>query len=353
MPPLEVAITRRSGRAAPACVSASRNAIVTMRALRCSRPLLRERGTASDNQASSTWPAVLQRVFETSKSVTSETASLAARSAPSASRASGPSGLTTPAPVTNTLRLRFTAVVRSDNLTAFFCYMIASEVANSILVLQDLFSGTAAPRRLSEREALLLFQSDDLDALSSLATRERDRRHGDRAFYIVNRHINYSNICILECAFCAFGKRRRDADAYELTVDEIAGRAAAAHAHGALEIHMVGGLHPTWKFEAYLETLQTIRAAAPHATIKAFTAVEILHLSWIGKRSLEGTLSELREAGLDCLTGGGAEIFAPLIRKTICRGKESAEEWLHIHRTAHELGIRSTATMLFGHLESY
>ncbi|MBW0001045.1 MAG: aminofutalosine synthase MqnE [Verrucomicrobia bacterium] len=232
--------------------------------------------------------------------------------------------------------------------------MIESEVANSILVPQDPLRGVAAPpTRLTEREALLLFESDDLGALSAVATRERDRRQGDRAYYVVNRHINYSNICILECAFCAFGKRRRDPGAYELTVDEIAERAAAAHEHGASEIHMVGGLHPTWKFDFYLEILRAIRAAAPRAAIKAFTAIEILHLGWIGKRSLEATLSELQSAGLGCLTGGGAEIFAPAVRNQICRGKESADEWLHVHRTAHRHGIRSTATMLFGHVESY
>lgn len=232
--------------------------------------------------------------------------------------------------------------------------MIELEVANSILVLQNSPQAvTAPPPRLTEREALLLFESDDLAALSTLATQERDRRHGDRAYYVVNRHINYSNICILECAFCAFGKRRRDPAAYELTINEIAERAATAHAHGASEIHMVGGLHPTWKFNVYLEILRAIRAAAPHATIKAFTAVEILHLAWIGKRSLDATLSELRSAGLGCLTGGGAEIFAPAVRNQICRGKESGEEWLQVHRTAHRHGVRSTATMLFGHVESY
>ncbi|HEY0789673.1 MAG TPA: aminofutalosine synthase MqnE [Chthoniobacterales bacterium] len=231
--------------------------------------------------------------------------------------------------------------------------MIAPDVANAITVTGEQPALPSTSPRLNERDALHLFQSDDLAALSTLATRERDRRHYDRAYYIVNRHINYSNICILECAFCAFGKRRRDAEAYELTVDEIATRAAAAHAHGASEIHMVGGLHPTWGFAVYLEILAAIRSAAPRATVKAFTAVEILHLAWVGKRSVDRTIEELRDAGLGCLTGGGAEIFAPAVRRQICRGKESGEDWLKVHRTAHRLGVRSTATMLFGHLESY
>jgi aminodeoxyfutalosine synthase len=256
-------------------------------------------------------------------------------------------------PVTNTLRFVFTADMRSDNLTTFFAYMIAPEVANAITVTREHRPLPLTSPRLNEREALLLFQSDDLAALSALATRERDRRHRDCAYYIVNRHINYSNICILECAFCAFGKRRRDAEAYELTIDAIASRAAAAHEQGASEIHMVGGLHPTWSFNVYLEILAAIRAAAPQATIKAFTAIEILHLAWMGKRSLDRTIEELHEAGLGCLTGGGAEIFAPSVRNQICRGKESGEEWLEVHRTAHRHGVPSTATMLFGHVESY
>jgi aminodeoxyfutalosine synthase len=206
--------------------------------------------------------------------------------------------------------------------------------------------------RVTDEEALSLFRSENLASLAELATRQRIARHGDRAFYILNRHINYSNICVLDCAFCAFGKRKRDADAYELSIDEIAARSDAAHRAGASEIHMVGGLHPTWKFSVYLEILGAIRQAAPAVTIKAFTAVEIMHLAWISKKRMPEVLSELKEAGLDCLTGGGAEIFDQAVRDQICRGKETGTEWLQVHRTAHQLGIRSTATMLFGHIES-
>ncbi len=231
--------------------------------------------------------------------------------------------------------------------------MIPSAVASAIPAPHHLSNLPPCSGRLNEAEAHALFASADLDALAALATRERNRRHGDRAFFVVNRHVNYSNVCILDCAFCAFGKRRRDPGAYELSTEEIAGRARAAHAQGASEIHMVGGLHPTWKFERYLEILRALREAAPQATVKAFTAVEILHLAWMGRRSLRQALEELRDAGLGCLTGGGAEIFAPAVRERICRGKETGAQWLEVHRTAHGLGIRSTATMLFGHLESH
>lgn len=207
-------------------------------------------------------------------------------------------------------------------------------------------------RRLSEADALKLFRSDDLDALAEIGSAVRRRKHGNFAYYIINRHINYSNICVLDCDFCAFGKRRRDPEAYELSTEEMVQRARESLALGATEIHIVGGLHPTWKFSRYLEMLRALRALSPTLTLKAFTAVEILHFTWVAKLSLEEVLLQLKEAGLNCLTGGGAEIFRPEIRNQICRGKESGEEWLMVHRTAHRLGIRSTATMLFGHVES-
>ncbi|MDP9290966.1 MAG: aminofutalosine synthase MqnE [Verrucomicrobiota bacterium] len=210
-----------------------------------------------------------------------------------------------------------------------------------------------ADRRLSDADALALFQSDDLEALSQIGSIARARRHGSAAFYIINRHINYSNICVLDCDFCAFGKRKRDADAYELSIDEMVERARTSLGLGATEIHIVGGLHPTWKFSVYLEMLRALRALGPELSLKAFTAVEILHFAWVAKTSVEDVLEQLRDAGLNCLTGGGAEIFAPDVRKQICRGKETGEEWLQVHRAAHRLDIRSTATMLFGHLESY
>lgn len=214
------------------------------------------------------------------------------------------------------------------------------------------FAKTKAGGRLSPSEALELFRNADLEQLSPAASQARESRHGRNAYYVINRHINYSNICVLDCDFCAFGKRRREEGAYEFSLEEMVERARLAARAGAAELHIVGGLHPSWPFERYLEMLQALGAVDADLTLKAFTAVEVLHLSQVAKLDLETTLSRLKDAGLRCLTGGGAEIFAPEVRRRICRGKETAEEWLEVHRTAHRLGIRSTATMLFGHLES-
>lgn len=207
--------------------------------------------------------------------------------------------------------------------------------------------------RLTEAECLALFESGDTALLSQIGTAARERRHGDRAYYTINRHINYSNICVLDCDFCAFGKRKRDEGAYELTIEQMVENARASIAMGAQEIHIVGGLHPTWKFEVYLEMLRSLRALSDKVTLKAFTAIEILHFAWLTKSTVEDVLVRLKDAGLGCLTGGGAEIFAQAPREKICRGKETGMEWLHVHRTAHKMGIPSTATMLFGHIETY
>lgn len=207
--------------------------------------------------------------------------------------------------------------------------------------------------RITDAEALALFECDDLELLSQIGSTVREAKHGKRAYYVINRHINYSNLCVLDCDFCAFGKRKRDPGAYELTIGEMVENARTAIAMGAAEIHIVGGLHPTWKFPVYPDMLRALRALSPTVTLKAFTAIEILHLAWIAKTSIEDVLLQLKEAGLGCLTGGGAEIFAQGPRDKICRGKESGEEWLHVHRTAHKLGIPSTATMLFGHIETH
>lgn len=207
--------------------------------------------------------------------------------------------------------------------------------------------------RITDEEALALFEGGDMELLSQIGRAMREARHGTKAFYTINRHINYSNICVLDCDFCAFGKRRRDEGAYELTIDEMVENARASIALGAREIHIVGGLHPTWKFTMYLDMLKALRALSPDVTLKAFTAIEILHFAWLIKSSTTDVLLQLKDAGLGCLTGGGAEIFAEGPRKQVCRGKETGEEWLEVHRTAHKLGIPSTATMLFGHIESY
>ena len=207
--------------------------------------------------------------------------------------------------------------------------------------------------RISDADALALYSSKDLNALGIIATTVRERKNGNFATYIHNRYINYSNICILSCQFCAFAARKRDAHAFELSIDEIVAAVQDALRLGITEVHMVGGLHPSLKKDWYLNLVRSVRALDPELVIKAFTAIEIRHLAQrVFKQSIAETLAELRDAGLGALTGGGAEIFDPAVRDEICRGKESAEEWAEVHRTWHQMGGRSTATMLYGHVET-
>src|ERR1700704_3346835 len=208
-------------------------------------------------------------------------------------------------------------------------------------------------KRLTEEEALQLFRSNDLNALGVMASAVRERKNGNVATYILNRYINYSNICILSCQFCAFAAKKRDAHAFERSIDDIVAAVEESLASGITEVHMVGGLHPTLDKNWYLTLLRRLRALDPNITIKAFTAIEIRHLAQrIFKLTIPDTLAILREAGLGALTGGGAEIFDAQVRDELCRGKESAEEWLDVHRTWHNMGGRSTSTMLYGHIET-
>ncbi len=220
--------------------------------------------------------------------------------------------------------------------------------------LRSILEKVTAGERITDADALALYATKDLNALGAIANVVRERKNGNVATYIHNQYINHSNICILQCQFCAFGARKHEAHAFELTIDEIVEKARAGLALGVTEIHMVGGLHPTLPAEWYLELIRHLRALDPDYFVKAFTAVEIRHLAErVFKRPLRATLEALREAGLGAITGGGAEIFDAEIREKICRGKESTEEWAEVHRIWHELGMRSTATMLFGHIETH
>ena len=208
-------------------------------------------------------------------------------------------------------------------------------------------------QRISERDALQLYYSNDLNALGILASAVRERKNGNYATYIHNRYINYSNICVLSCQFCAFAAKKRDAHAFEYAIEEIVRTAGEALRLGITEVHMVGGLHPTLKKDWYLELLRSLRALDPDLHIKAFTAIEVRHLAQrIFRMPISDTLELLRATGLGSITGGGAEIFDPVVRDKICRGKETAAQWLDVHRTWHKMGGRSTCTMLYGHIET-
>ena len=210
-----------------------------------------------------------------------------------------------------------------------------------------------AGQRISDAEAADLYRSNDLNALGIMANVVRERKNGNYATFIHNRYINYSNICVLSCQFCAFAAKKRDAHAFEHAVAEIVNVVAEALRLGVTEVHMVGGLHPTLKKEWYMDLVSRLRALDPDLHIKAFTAIEIRHLAQrIFKMPIRDTLETLRDVGLGSITGGGAEIFDPVVRDTICRGKETAAEWLDVHRTWHQMGGRSTCTMLYGHIET-
>jgi aminodeoxyfutalosine synthase len=218
--------------------------------------------------------------------------------------------------------------------------------------LRDLYEKVAAGARISEADALRLFESKDLNTVGAIADLARQRKVSNRASYIINRYVNYSNYCILSCQFCSFARKKRDADGFQFSVDEIVQKAREALHLGITELHIVGGLHPSLPFSYYTDMLKALRELDPKVQLKCFTAIEILHLAWLAKKSVPDTLRELKAAGLDSLTGGGAEIFRKEVRSAIAKGKESAEEYLDVHRTWHKIGGRSTCTMLFGHVES-
>ena len=219
--------------------------------------------------------------------------------------------------------------------------------------LRPIYEKVQADTRLTDADALTLYRSHDLNAVGALANLVRERKNGNVATFLLNRYINYSNVCILSCQFCAFAAKKRDAHAFEQAIPEIVETVRKALGQGITEIHMVGGLHPTLKAEWYLDLLRSLRALDPHLHLKCFTAIEARHLAErVFRLPLAETLGRLRDAGLGSLTGGGAEIFDPAIRERICRGKETAEEYLDVHRTWHRMGGRSTCTMLFGHIET-
>jgi len=218
--------------------------------------------------------------------------------------------------------------------------------------LRDIYAKVQGGVRLTDADALRLFESRNLNAIGAMADIIRRRRVGDRASYIVNRYLNYSNYCILSCQFCAFARKKRDKDGFELTVEQMVEKAREALRLGITELHIVGGLHPSLPYSYYLEMLKALRALDPRLQLKCFTAIEILHIAWLARKPFPAVLADFKEAGLASLTGGGAEIFRKEVRAQIAKGKESAEEYLDVHRTWHRMGGRSTCTMLFGHVES-
>jgi aminodeoxyfutalosine synthase len=217
--------------------------------------------------------------------------------------------------------------------------------------LLEIGSKVDAGERLTFDDGVYLYNSNDLLAIGDLANRVRERWNGNFTYYNVNTHLNATNVCVYRCIFCAFRADLKSPKGYLMSDAEIADRASEAHARGATEIHIVGGLHHQMPFDWYVNVIRVVHQAAPELHIKAYTAVEI---NWF--RELTGLpyreiLQTLVDAGLGSLPGGGAEIFHPEVRDKICEHKADSAEWIDIHRTVHSMGLHSNATMLYGHVE--
>jgi aminodeoxyfutalosine synthase len=217
--------------------------------------------------------------------------------------------------------------------------------------LAHVWAKVAAGQRLSGDDARDLLVSSDLIAVGALADHVRRRTVGDDVYFICNRHINHTNVCRNRCLFCAFSHDDGDADAFTLSVDEVVDKARETLTGGITEIHIVGGEHPDLPFDYYLEMMRALKELAPNVHIQAFTASEVAHLARISGLGVRETLTQLKDAGLGSLPGGGAEVFSGRVRDLICERKISGTEWLGVMRAAHGVGLRSNATMLYGHVE--
>ena len=206
--------------------------------------------------------------------------------------------------------------------------------------------------RLSAAEGEFLFRPEvDLHAVGGLADSVRRRKGGEAVYYNINAHLNPTNVCVYRCDLCAYSCDADDPRAYVMSIEEILARGEEAARHGATELHIVGGVHPDRPFDWYLDIIQSLHEAYPRLHLKAWSAVEIAWFAEIAERGVQAVLETLIEAGLGSLPGGGAEIFHPDVRRRICPRKADAQTWLDVHRTAHALGLRTNATMLYGHVE--
>ena len=217
--------------------------------------------------------------------------------------------------------------------------------------LGDILTKIKNGERLSKDDGVRLYNGDLL-AVGYMANIVRERLNGNNAYFIYNQHLNYSNICTNLCKFCAFGKEKGTEKAYEMTVDEAVQKVALRLDEPISEVHIVGGIHPDLPFAYYTEMLKGIKKVKPTIHIQAFTCVEIFHLAKLAEQSVEDTLKTLMEAGLDSIPGGGAEVFAARIREKTCPDKLSGQGWLDVAKTAHGLGLKTNATMLYGHIET-
>ena len=209
-----------------------------------------------------------------------------------------------------------------------------------------------AGERLSAEDGLALYGSPDILAVGWLANHARERMHGDVTYFNVNRHINPTNVCVAACRLCAFGRKKDTSGSYTMALEEVWQTAASGYSEAVTEFHIVGGLHPDLPFEYFLDLISGLKQRFPQVHLKAFTMVEIAFLAKIARLSIHDTLVKLKEAGVDSMPGGGAEIFTERVRHIICDHKIDGSQWLETARLAHQVGLRSNATMLYGHIEN-
>ena len=218
--------------------------------------------------------------------------------------------------------------------------------------LDPIAEKVVAQQRLDAGDALTLYRSPDILAVGWMANHVRERMHGNRTYFNVNRHINPTNVCVAACRLCAFGRKKDAPGAYTMALEEAFQTAASGYTESVTEFHIVGGLHPDLPFQYFLDLCSGLKQRFPQVHLKAFTMVEVAFLAKIAKLNIHDTLLKLKEAGVDSLPGGGAEIFTDRVRHVICDHKIDGAQWLDTAKLAHQVGLKSNATMLYGHIEN-
>ncbi len=232
------------------------------------------------------------------------------------------------------------------------------KVDNRIELIEDkrlipIFEKVTQGKRLSFEDGITLFKSNDILTIGEMASLVNEKINGKNVYFIVNLHINPTNVCVGSCKFCAFSKKKGEEGSYELTVDQILNKVQEHVHYGITEVHIVGGLHPDWSYNRYIEIVKKIKEYFPKLKVQAYTAEEIDYLSRISGKSVREVLEDLIEVGLDALPGGGAEVFDEGLRGKLCPDKLSADTYLEIHELAHRMGLRTNASILYGHVETY
>ncbi|HMJ62658.1 MAG TPA: aminofutalosine synthase MqnE [Bryobacteraceae bacterium] len=226
--------------------------------------------------------------------------------------------------------------------------MIAIEDSRLRVICDKVIAGT----RLSYEDGVAMFRSPDILALGAMANVVRERLHGDTTYFNVNRHINPTDVCVASCRLCAFGKKAKDPHSYTMSLEQVWETAGKGYAEAVTEFHIVGGLHPELSLDWFCQMIAGLKERYAGVHLKAFTMVEVAYLAKRAKISIRETLEKLKAAGVDSLPGGGAEVFSERVRRIICDHKIDGDEWLETARTAHQIGLKSNCTMLYGHLET-